>query len=475
MTSEPGYGDLILSGSDGIPIIPLTASDLTPWLDTANPIAARWVKAQSFDASPGTLIQLPDPDGNISAVLVGVGDLLASAKNPAIWALARAATALPPGTYRLDADQVPRVARHAMAVGWALSQYRYRRFLPGTSALEPRILSVGSDIEITAVTAEIEVVAMTRDLVNTPTNYMLPDALEAVARAIAHRHDARCHSIVGDALLEENFPTIHAVGRASEVAPRLIELNWGEENAPQVTIVGKGVCFDSGGLDLKPANGMRWMKKDMGGAAHALALADWVMRRKLPIRLQLLVPAVENAVAGNAFRPGDVLTTRAGITVEIGNTDAEGRLILCDALSYANERKPQLLLDFATLTGAARVALGGDLPAFFTPDDDLAQDFAMSSETLADPLWRLPLWAPYLDDMKSYLADVNNINEGNGGFAGAITAALYLQKFVDPSICWGHFDVYSWNAQSRPGRPKGGEAMALRAAFDVIRRRFGDA
>ena len=304
-----------------------------------------------------------------------------------------------------------------------------------------------------------------RDLVNTPTEDMGPEQLAGEVRDLAGRHGARYREWVGDELLASNFPTIHAVGRASHRAPRLAELTFGAADAPHLVLIGKGVCFDTGGLDIKPADGMRWMKKDMGGAAHAIALAELVMHAKLPVRLTLLVPAVENAIGGNAYRPGEVIRTRGGLTVEVDNTDAEGRLVLCDALAYAAEQKPDLILDFATLTGAARVALGPELPALFANRDELADALLAASRETRDPLWRLPLWRPYLAMLDSYIADF--ANAGGSRHAGAITAALYLERFVAEAQAWCHLDVYSWNDGEKPGRPRGGEAQGLRAYIDV--------
>jgi leucyl aminopeptidase len=314
-------------------------------------------------------------------------------------------------------------------------------------------------------------VFLARDLVNTPAGDMGPEELAAAAVQVAEKAGA-CHRvIVGDALLAENYPTIHAVGRASTRAPRLVDIVWGEPGAPKVTLVGKGVCFDSGGLDLKPASGMRLMKKDMGGAAIVLGLAQAIIDAKLGVRLRVLLPCVENSVSGNAMRPMDVIRTRKGLTVEIGNTDAEGRLILCDALAEAATEKPALLIDMATLTGAARVALGPELAALFCNDDALAHGLLEAAEAEADPMWRMPLWRPYRKMLDSKTADLNNVSDGP--HAGAITAALYLQEFVDPGIPWAHLDVMAWNPQSRPGRPEGAEATALRALYAHIAQRFG--
>jgi leucyl aminopeptidase len=312
---------------------------------------------------------------------------------------------------------------------------------------------------------------LARDLINTPAEDMGPPELAEAAQTLAAKHGARYRVIVGDELLELNYPAIHMVGRAAAKAPRLIDFVWGNENAPKLTLVGKGVCFDTGGLDLKPSGGMRMMKKDMGGAATLLGLASAIMEAKLPVRLRVMVPAVENAVAGNAFRPLDIIKTRKGMTVEVGNTDAEGRLILCDALYEACNERPTLLIDMATLTGAARTALGPELPALFANDDAVADELLRFGLNESDPLWRLPLWKPYRQMIVSPIADLNNVSESS--FAGAITAALYLDAFVTPGTPWIHIDTYAWNQKSRPGRPEGGEALAMRALYALIEHRFG--
>jgi leucyl aminopeptidase len=321
-----------------------------------------------------------------------------------------------------------------------------------------------------AIAPELEAIARVRDLVNTPTQDMGPAELAAEVAALARRHRARFREWVGSALLKANFPTIHAVGRGSHRPPRLVELDWGKPRDPHLILVGKGVCFDTGGLDLKSADGMRWMKKDMGGAAHAIALAHLIMQAKLPVHLTVFIPAVENAVSADAYRPGEVIRTRAGVSVEVDNTDAEGRLILCDALAYAVEKKPDLILDFATLTGAARVALGPELPALFSNRDAVAAALLEAAEQASDPLWRMPLWKPYLRMLDSSLADI--ANAGSSRHAGAITAALYLQRFVPDTQSWAHLDVYAWNDSDRPGRPKGGEAQGLRAYFAMLKQRY---
>jgi len=346
-------------------------------------------------------------------------------------------------------------------LGWGLASYRFSRYRQTVPALA--LLAAQPNVETTALlTACLRV----RDWVNTPAEDMGPQHLEAIARELASIHSADIDIIAGDDLLRRNFPAIHAVGRASHRPPRLIMLHWGQSNAPHVALVGKGVCFDSGGLDIKPASGMRQMKKDMGGAAHALALAGLVMAQQLPIRLTVAIPAVDNAISAKAFRPGDIIRTRKGLSVEIDNTDAEGRLILGDALTWTCEQNPDIVLDFATLTGAARIALGPDLPALFANEDALAQQCLVASMKAHDPLWRLPLWLPYRRYLSSSVADMAN---AGSRMAGAITAALYLQHFVNPSQRWAHIDVYAWNDHDRPGRPAGGESQGLRAVWELLK------
>jgi leucyl aminopeptidase len=405
---------------------------------------------------------LPDEQGRLGHVLVGM------AEGDPLWALASCPQALPEATYALAGGH-PAERATRFALGWALGSYgfdRYKRRERG-----PALLEWPQACDRARVTAVAAAIGLARDLINTPAGDMGPAELAGAAEDMAARTGARCRVIVGDALIGENYPAIHAVGRASVRAPRLVDLVWGDEAAPKLTLVGKGVCFDTGGLDLKPAAGMRLMKKDMGGAATLMGLAQAVMALGLPVRLRLLVPAVENSVAGNAFRPLDVLATRKGITVEVGNTDAEGRLVLCDALSEACRENPALVIDMATLTGAARVALGPELPALFANDDALAAELVAAGTAEGDPLWRLPLWQPYREMLKSPVADINNVSES--GFAGSITAALYLAEFVPAATKWAHIDTYAWNQKSRPGRPEGGEALALRALLAAIERRFG--
>lgn len=446
--------------TSSIPLLPVNPASLNTVLERLGAMACAWANANAFRADAGSVCLLPQANGNLRAVLVGVTN------SDDIYALATLPRRLPAGIYHLETDALLFDLQRA-ALGWGLGAYhysRYRKSAPATAelALERATLD--------AVQPLLDGIYQVRDLINTPTEDLGPVELTATVQALAHKHSAEYHDWIGDALLEANFPAIHAVGRASHRAPRLAELRWGATDSPHLVLIGKGVCFDSGGLDLKPADGMRWMKKDMGGAAHAIALAGLVMAAKLPVRLTLLIPAVENAVAGNAYRPGEVIRTRNGVTVEIDNTDAEGRVILGDALSYAAEQSPDLILDFATLTGAARVALGPELPVLFSNRDEIAEGLLASSRAVSDPLWRLPLWQPYRRMLDSSIADI--ANAGASRHAGAITAALYLQCFVPEAQAWSHLDVYSWNDADRPGRPKGGEAQGLRTYFDFLQRRY---
>jgi leucyl aminopeptidase len=425
-------------------------------------MARRWCEATGFKAEPGQVALIPASDGGLARVLVGW-----KPEEP-LWALAALPDALPERAYALD-PAPGKTSR--LALGWALGAYAFSRYKKRAKGWARLVWP--ADADRAWVERLAEGISLARDLINTPTEDMGPAQLAAAVETLAGRHGARFRVVVGDALLAENYPMIHAVGRASakDRAPRLLDLVWGDPAAPKVTLVGKGVCFDTGGLDLKPAGGMRLMKKDMGGAATLIGLAHAVMAAGLPVRLRLLVPAVENSVSGDAIRPLDVIRTRKGLSVEIGNTDAEGRLILCDALAEADTEKPALLLDFATLTGAARTALGSDLPALFCNSDDLAENFLRAGAAEADPLWRLPLWAGYRKMLSSNVADLNNVSESP--FAGAVLAALYLQEFVSGETNWAHIDTYAWNAASRPGRPEGGEALGLRAAYALIAARFG--
>ena len=422
-----------------------------------------WAKANGFDGAEGAVLVLPGDDGGLAGALFGLGKADGPFAPLATGTLARA---LPEGDWHFAA--APEQADLA-ALGVALGGYRFSRY--GRDKSRTVRFAMPDGVDAARVNRLVEGVWLTRDLVNTPTNDMGPDELEAAVRALGQRHQATVSVIAGEALLEKNFPMIHAVGRAAAAAPRLIDLVWGPDSAPKVTLVGKGVCFDTGGLDIKAASGMLLMKKDMGGAANVLGLASMIMAAKLNVRLRVLIPAVENAISGNAFRPGDVLTSRKGPTVEIGNTDAEGRLVLADALALADEETPELLVDMATLTGAARVALGPDLPPFYTHDDALAADLAAASVSRADPLWRMPLWKPYDAKLSSKVADMSNVT--TDGFAGSMTAALFLARFVEKTSAWVHFDIFAWSPTERPHCPVGGEAQGIRALEDVIARRYG--
>lgn len=446
-----------------IPIWPVHKSGLETWLADSLPAQAAWVRATDFKARPDSHLLVPAADGSLAGVLAGV------AEDGDLWALAGLPGTLPAGTYRLVPEPPPDRAG-ADALGWLLGTYHFDRYRTEddrrfATLVRPTNAAAGAP-ERTATA-----IHLVRDLVNMPAADLGPDALATAAVELADAHGARVQLTVGDELLARNFPMIHAVGRAAVVPPRLIDFTWGEPTAPKVTLVGKGVCFDSGGLDLKSATGMELMRKDMGGAANVLGLASMIMAAGLPVRLRVLIPAVENAVAGNAFRPGDMLGSHKGLTVEIGNTDAEGRLILADALAAADTEAPELLIDMATLTGAARVAVGTELVATFTDDEQLAADLARQAAAESDPLWRLPLWSPYRKLLDSKFADIRNI--GDGRFAGAITAALFLKEFVDQAKSWVHFDIMAWNVVARPGRPVGGEACAIRALFALIEERFG--
>jgi leucyl aminopeptidase len=419
--------------------------------------------AQGFKAEGYQLVILPGERADDWSAALGVANV--DALSP--WCLAKAAESLPEGRYRVE-DRAPGPA----ALGWLLGQYSFDRYKAPKDAKGGRILLTPEPARIDEIARLAEATFLVRDLVNTPAGDLGPAELEAAARAVAEECGAEV-TITSGAALEEGYPMVAAVGRAAieTRAPRLIELAWGDRRHPRIALVGKGVCFDSGGLDIKPASGMRLMKKDMGGAAHALALAQLVMKTGLPVRLHLLIPAVENAVSGAAYRPGDILKSRKGLTVEIGNTDAEGRLILGDALARAAEGEPELVLDFATLTGAARVALGPDLPALFANDEALAADLVKAGTETGDPVWRMPLWKPYEEMFASDVADFGNAAEG--GFAGAVIAALFLAKFVPEGLPWAHFDTFAWRSSAKPGRPAGGDALGLRAAWALLAGRYG--
>jgi leucyl aminopeptidase len=457
---------LIDDTAGAIPVAMLTKDRLPAWLAEAPERDRNWLTATGFAAERGKHALVPDENGRLARVVVGFGE--GGKAGAGIWALAGLPDALPEGNYRLETPPDGADPTH-LALGWALATYAFTRYRAKKGTATALVWPEGADRG--RVERLAGAVFLARDLANTPAGDLGPAELAAEAVRVAKAAGARHRVILGDELLAENYPTIHAVGRAAAQAPRLVDVVWGEATAPKVTLIGKGVCFDTGGLDLKTAAGMRLMKKDMAGAAIVLGLAQAIMDAGLPVRLRVLLPLVENAVSGNAVHPMDIVRTRKGLTVEIGNTDAEGRLILCDALAEAATEKPALLIDMATLTGAARVALGPELAALFCNDDTLAEGLLAAARGEDDPMWRMPLWQPYRKMIDSKIADLNNVSESP--HAGAVTAALYLQEFVEPGTPWAHLDVMAWNPQSRPGRPEGAEATALRALYAHIAQRFG--
>ena len=446
-----------------VPIIPIEKDVFDAWRADQPEAMRAWVKSTGFKAAPRSLSFVSGENGSLGRVLLG------TEAHDDFWAYADLPGRLPEGTYRIDA-RMDRAAATGAALGWAMGCYAFDRYAAKSAAPVPALVWP-EGANRAHVRAAAEATTAVRDLINTPAGDMGPAELAAAVRRVAETGGAKTTEIKGAALLRRGYPTIHAVGRASANAPRLIDLRWGRTGAPRVTLIGKGVCFDSGGLDIKPAQGMLRMKKDMGGAAHVLGLAQMIMTTGIDVRLRVLIPAVENSISGDALRPLDVIKTRSGITVEVGNTDAEGRLIMCDALTEAETERPELLIDCATLTGAARMALGAELPAFFCNNDALAEELSRAGETVSDPLWRLPLWQPYRRMLDSKTADINNVSEG--GMAGAITAALYLQEFVNRQTPWIHLDIMAWNLTARPGRPVGGEAQGMRALYALIETRFG--
>ena len=443
-------------------------SDLARWLEAQDASARAWVAATGFKAERHQVLLLPSPDGVPRRAALGLGTL-PSLDALELWHVAGLPDRLPVGTHWRVTNELTLAAANALALGWAYGSYRfdaYKSARPATARarlVAPPAIDHGHVVQLAAATA------LARDLVNTPACDMTPERLAAEAIRIARDHGASPQEIMGDDL-KRGFPAIHAVGQASTCGPRLVDFAWGDPTHPKVTLVGKGVCFDTGGLDIKPSTGMALMKKDMGGAACTLALAQLVMQSRLPVRLRVLVPAVENAIAGNAYRPGDVIRTRKGVTVEIGNTDAEGRLVLCDAIALADEENPDLLIDLATLTGAARVALGPELPAVFGTRQETIDALLQQGRRLADPLWQMPLWSGYDDDIASKVADVNNASAS--AFAGAIIGALYLKRFVTNAQDWVHVDLFAWNPKDRPGRPVGAEAHAVRALYAMLVERY---
>jgi leucyl aminopeptidase len=444
--------------SGGVPIWALKPTETRSIGNRISKDAALWAKTNGFVARKGQLCLIPGSKNKIEAVLYGLGN------TPMLMDTARLSRILPDGDYRFEYGITD---MQLATLSWCLGAYQFARY----KIMTPRQakLVVDRSVDMTVIKSAASATFLTRDLINTPANDLGPDELEKAVRDLAKPFKARVKVIKGDALLKQNFPMIHAVGRASISAPRLIDMRWGSTKGKRITLVGKGVSFDTGGLNIKPGGSMALMKKDMGGAANVIGLARMIMDAKLPVSLRLLIPAVENSISSNAFRPGDILDSRKGVSVEIGNTDAEGRLILADALSLADEEKPDLLIDMATLTGAARVALGPDLPPFYTNDDILANDINQASTDIFDPVWRMPLWKPYNAMLSSKIADINHIT--SGGFAGSITAALFLANFVDHAKSWAHFDVFGWVPTEKPWAVVGGEAHGIRALFEVIKNR----
>jgi len=454
----------IFSPAGETPTVPVTFVTAATWPQLRTRLDAReraYAEAAGFEPRSGQHLLLPAPEGGLAGVLFALDEAPSDPFRPGALP-----GVLPAGTYRFA--NAPNDAGLA-ALAFALGSYRFARYRKADDKTVRLELPAGVDgNEISRI---VEGVWLARDLINTPANDMGPAELEYAARSLATRHHAKVRAIVGDDLLKENLPLIHAVGRAADRAPRLIDITWGDPSHPKITLIGKGVCFDTGGLDIKPESGMLNMKKDMGGAACMLALAHMLMSRGTRIRLRVLLPTVENAISGAAFRPRDVYRSRKGITVEIGNTDAEGRLILADAIALADEEEPELIADMATLTGAARVALGTEVVPFYTDDRNLAAELARGAETENDPLWRMPLWRPYDQLLESKIADVNNVS--SGGFAGSITAAMFLRRFVSATKAWVHFDIYAWNQTTKPGRPEGAECQAVRALYALLVARYG--
>jgi len=446
--------------TDGIPLYAVSSANYEQWFTNLPGLQQKWLKAAGFSAKAGEVCSLPDSNGELHGYAFGM------AEQGWLYQLAPLPAKLTSGNYRLVADWSPGQRLQA-SVGWGLACYQFSLYLKSKKEMPSLALAedIASDVE-----QLLSAQALVRDLINTPTEDLGPAELTAAVKTQADAFGAHVTVVHGVDLLTKNFPAIHAVGRASEQEPRLIKMEWGEDKHPLLALCGKGVCFDTGGLNLKPGTGMALMKKDMGGAAHVLALARLIMQAQLPVRLLVLIPAVENSVSGNAYRPGDVIPTRKGLYIEIGNTDAEGRLVLADALAYACEHQPDLIIDFATLTGAARVAMGADLPPIFSNDISIANEITAAGELEEDPLWVLPLYQPYKELLSSQIADLNN--SAKSPFGGCITAALFLEHFVENEIDWVHIDTFGWNQTARPGRPIGGEALGLRAVFHYLKKRY---
>ena len=452
---------------DATPLWLVSESQLPAFLSQLEPQAVAWLSAHSFQAERARVISIPDSHGAIVAAIAGLGP--GSEAAGSLWDAAACAERLPAGRYVL-AQQLPAKAATQFALGWLLGGYRFTRYRSQPRPVHAASLVTPAGCDANYAQLAAGAIGWARDLINTPANQLGPAELAAAATELAREFGGQCMLTEGEALRRE-YPLVHAVGQGSARAPCLIDCRWPRPGAPRVTLVGKGVCFDSGGLDLKPSAGMLLMKKDMGGAACALGLARLLLAMKAPVQLRVIIPAVENSVGDAAYRPGDVWTSRKGLTVEIGNTDAEGRLVLADALSDADAERPDLLIDLATLTGAARTALGPDLPALFASHTALAEAARAAGESVCDPLWPMPIWAGYEDELASRVADLNNVAAGS--FAGAIIAALFLRRFVTVTRDWLHVDLYAWNPKDRPGRPQGAEAQGLRALYALIREKFG--
>ncbi|QIZ85825.1 leucyl aminopeptidase family protein [Bermanella marisrubri] len=459
MTCTSRHCDSIVHSQDGIPLKLFSVTEYESWLQLQDSFTQNILQPLHLHKSGAATI--PNIKGE-TALAIAV-----SADPSDLWAFANLPKQLPAQQYKLEDSPYG----DNLAMTWGLATYQFSRYLKQQEDQTHITLAIPDKNLYEEAQRQIQAVTLVRDLVNTPAGDMMPQDLAATTKYLAEEFNGSFNEIVDASLIEQNYPMIHAVGRASENRPRLLELKWGKESDPKVTLVGKGVCFDSGGLDLKPANAMRLMKKDMGGAAHVLGVAHLVMSHALPVQLRVLIPAVENAVSANAFRPGDVLNTRKGLKVEIDNTDAEGRLVLCDALTDACEQNPDLIIDFATLTGACRIALGTELPGYFSNSNEIAHALFQAGSQTQDPVWQLPLHTPYKDMIKSDVADM--VNSAASPFGGAITAALYLQAFIENDTPWIHFDVMAWNNRTLPGRPSGGEAMGVRAVFEMLQGRYG--
>lgn len=442
-----------------IPVSVITPKNFSAWLELQTTQTKDWLSTTHFQAEAGSVRLIPDTNGKLSRVVCCVAD----PEN--LWGVGGLPFSLPEGLYKFDVTDEQYTS---YAIAWGLGAYQFTRYKKPSRQAAKLYLHTATVEHVNNI---VESIYLVRDCINTPTDDMGPSELAEVMESLAKKYDAKFTQIIGDDLLKQNYPSIYTVGRASDDAPRLLDLRWGNAAHPKVTLVGKGVCFDTGGLDIKPSSYMLLMKKDMGGSAHVLGLARMIMQAELPVCLRVLIPAVENSISGNAYRPGDVITSRKGLTIEVGNTDAEGRVVLSDALTEAVSENPELLIDMATLTGAARVALGTELPAVFSNNDEVVNDVIRLGEKNHDPMWRLPLFALYREHINSSIADLNN--NSSEPYAGAITAALFLKEFVPDEIPWLHFDLMAWNTRTKPGRPQGGEAMALRALFAYLVNRYG--